>query len=132
MNILFKLLFGWILSAIVIVGPYAALKWGLPWAVENHLDVGFDTEQPVQRLVALVDYNYWWVCLVYIILAGLITPSYDRENMGLFGTFVDNPFSYEDDVNRTMFAVMILLAPGKVVWVTAHTTFVEIRDALFG
>lgn len=127
-----KLLFGWVLSAVIVVGPYLALRYGVPWLIESQLDIGagLDTEEAGYRFAMMVHRHYWWVFIVYMLIAGIVTPSYDREEMGLFGTFVDNPFSFQDDYNRTMFTLMILLAPGKVVWVTLHTTFVEIRDAL--
>lgn len=132
METLGKLLFGWVLSAVIVVGPYLALRYGVPWLIETQFDIGagLDTEEAGYRFAMLVHRHYWWVFIVYMLIAGLVTPSYDREEMGLFGTFVDNPLSYQDDFNRTMFTLMLLLAPGKVVWVTLHTTFVEIRDRL--
>jgi hypothetical protein len=126
-----KLAFGWALSCAVIFGPYLVLRFGAPWIVETYLSQGqIDLTDAVYNFIVALNRHYWWVFALYIVLAGLITPSYDRENMGLFGTFVDNPFSFHDDYNRAMFTLMILLAPGKIVWVTAHTTFVEIRDHL--
>jgi hypothetical protein len=132
MQTLGKVLLGWVLSAGVVALPYVALRYGVPWLIETQLDIGagVDVKDLAFRWELLVYRHYWWVLIVYLLAAGIITPRYDREEMGLFGTFVDNPFSYQDDYNRAMFGVMVVLTPGKIVWLTLHTTFVEIRDRL--
>ena len=126
-----KLAVVWALSLAVLLIPYFALRFGAPWIVGSYRSDGrIVVACAVYRFVVALNIHYWWVFAAYVILAAVITPNYDRENMGLFGTFIDNPFSFQDDYNRTMFTLMILLAPGKIVAHTLHYTFVEIRDHL--
>jgi hypothetical protein len=60
----------------------------------------------------------WAICvginLAYVLVAVVVTVNPDHRNMGLFGGLVDNPLSFSDDLNRLMFAVQLLLMPGKL------------------
>jgi hypothetical protein len=66
---------------------------------------------------------------VYVVIAGLVTPEYDPDNLGLFGSrHIDNPFSMEDDRNRTMRTLATLLLPGKCVWFAGAGTVHALRN----
>lgn len=120
----------WVLSAAVVVGPFFALWFGVPYM----LDVGVSQlDQAVDRFHAALLRHYWWVMLVYLVLAAAVTPQYDRSNLGLFGSpLIDNPFSLTDDYNRGMRNLFFLLAPGKLVFVTLQLTYRTLRAAVGG
>lgn len=111
----------WFGALIIVIGPFiglhVALSMGLTQmpALEEHI--------AMDRVYALLNVHYWWVMAVYVFLAALITPSVDRDNLGIGGTWIDNPFSYEDDFNRAMMTLAIVLLPGKVVWIALRNTF---------
>ena len=58
--------------------------------------------------------NGFAALLFYSCVAYFVHPEPDSSNMGWFGGLVDNPFRYSDDVNRVLFALRILLAPGRL------------------
>lgn len=102
----------WILAIAIFVGPYIALRLGIP----HMLDIGPEVfDDAAGRLIANLNVHYWWVMAAYVFLAAVFTPTYDRDKVGLFGGFVDNPFSFEDDYHRHMRALAFFLLPGKVV-----------------
>lgn len=119
-----KMLLYWALSIAVVIGPYFAILYGVPALFEEALgNLGSTGEGAVERLRLGLNTHYWWVMLVYLIAAGLITPRWDPDNLGLFGSpWIDNPFSFEDDYNRTMRNVALFLFPGKLVWFTVECT----------
>lgn len=89
---------------------------------------------PHVAIVTLVpDYQPWmlatyWMCMViYLMASYCIEVSPDTSNMGLGGTMIDNPFSYEDDHNRAMMKIALFVWPGKVVWWTLGRTVRAIR-----
>ena len=55
------------------------------------------------------------------------TPSYDPNNMGLWGTYIDNPFSWEDDWNRGMQTLAVILLPGKAAGAAVGATLAASR-----
>lgn len=110
-----------ILAALLVVfGPYLALRIGIP--------ILFDTgsqafAEASDRLIAALNFHYWWIMALYIMLSALISPSYDRENLGWLGGFVDNPFSWQDDWERQKRAWAFFFAPGKAVVVAGVLTW---------
>jgi len=56
-----------------------------------------------------------FLTLCYLALAHVLRPEPDHTNMGLFGGLIDNPFSYEDDINRFLLSLQIVLLPGRFV-----------------
>jgi len=120
-----KVGFLWVLSALIVGGPFFALWYGVP----ELFDIGIGgAEGAVDRWHNALLTHYWWVMLVYLILAAAVTLSYDRDNLGLFGSpFLDNPLSWTDDYNRSMRTLFFLLAPGKLVYMTCVFTFRTLR-----
>lgn len=110
----------WLLSAVVVLGPYFGLRFGVPYM----LDVGTNAfDEATSRFIAVLNVHYWWVIALYIFLSGVFTPNVRREDMGWFGGWVDNPFSWEDDWERQKFGFAVMFAPGKTVWAAAIMTY---------
>ncbi|MCA9432381.1 MAG: hypothetical protein KC940_17850 [Candidatus Omnitrophica bacterium] len=112
-KVFLKLIFLWAAALIIVLGPYLAIVHGLPWLVQEK-GWTFANADP-NKLSAALNPHYWIVLLVYLTVSFFFVPSYDSENLGLFGTRRDNPFSMEDDYNRTLQTVYQLLLPGKLV-----------------
>ena len=87
-----KLIASWIFSIAFMVGPYIALVHYFP-----------DIRGWVHGL-------YWVGMATYIMAASTTTPRYDDTRM------YHNPFSYEDDHNRAMHQLALMLLPGKIIW----------------
>jgi len=104
---LIGLALGWVFSLALLIGPYIALTtYGAPpWGV----------------------YTYWLLMLTYLMAAYVIDASPDTSNLGIGGTMINNPFSYEDDYNRAALKVALFLWPGKVVWWTLGRSWRVIR-----
>ncbi len=69
--------------------------------------------------------------LIYLVLAAAVTPRYDSDNLGLFGSpLIDNPLSWTDDYNRSMRTLFFLLLPGKLVFATLKLTYRTVRAAM--
>ncbi len=116
-----KLLLFWLLSLLVVFAPFALIVFGVPLLVQK-LELNFVTTSP-EKIAAALHPAYWIVIGVYILLSNLFSPQYEPDNLGLFGRpYIDNPFSYEDDYNRTMRTMAFLLYPGKVVGYTVVGT----------
>lgn len=106
----------WLATAMTIIIPYLAVRLTLPY-LWDILEVA--TEADLDYAITVVNLNYWWVFLVYVFIANLITPRWDPDDLGLFGSrHIDNPFSWTDDYNRAMRNLALLLFPGKIVWFT--------------
>ena len=116
-----KLAAYWTGALIVVFGPYIALRIGVPLAIAQA--PGLEDHIAMDRVMTMINMHYWWIMALYVTIAALITPSVDRDNMGLGGTWIDNPFSFDDDYNRAMFKLAIFLLPGKVVWIAIRNTY---------
>lgn len=55
------------------------------------------------------------VLLIYSGLAYFIRPEANTDNMGWLGGAMDDPFQYNDDINRVLFKAHCLLGPGRFV-----------------
>lgn len=111
---------GWALSLVILLGPYVAARI----AIARLDSAGHGAVAgAADRLLDLLNLHYGWVMFLYVAIAALITPSYDPHNLGLFGwSRIDNPLTFEDDRNRAMRNLAVLLYPGKIVWATiSHT-----------
>jgi len=103
----------WVLSVVVIVGPLIVLTYGVPYLAATRGVVGATT--PAEVWGWLHPY-YWLGIAVYVVLAATVSPSYDAGNLwwgGIPG--LNNPFSLQDDWNRTMRGLALALLPGKLV-----------------
>jgi hypothetical protein len=65
---------------------------------------------PLQACVVIAG-----VLLIYSGLAYFIRPEANTDNMGWLGGAMDDPFQYNDDLNRLLFKANCLLAPGRFV-----------------
>ena len=123
---LWKLLLLWVAAAIVVVGPYFALRYGLP----SLFDIGLrGADEAYAKYLAALNGWYGIIMAFYLAAAGLFTPTYDPNNVGWFGGMVDNPFSYQDDFERTKRTVLFLLLPGKLFWAAVKLTWYRLRGA---
>ena len=99
-----KLALAWLFSVALVLGPYTAMLVYVP-TVEFWMHL-----------------TYWLVMFIYLAAAATTTPSYDSSNMGIAGTTIDNPLSFEDDMNRAGLFFAIILIPGKVfAWAVVAT-----------
>ncbi len=51
----------------------------------------------------------------YLVISYFARPEPDTSNLGWFGGWMDNPFRFSDDVNRTLLFLKIVLLPGRFV-----------------
>ncbi|MEM1356276.1 MAG: hypothetical protein AAGC44_13065 [Planctomycetota bacterium] len=101
------LVLGWLFSLALLLGPYIVLvNLGVqPWIVMS----------------------YWLLMLTYLMAAYVIETTPDTSNLGIGGTMINNPFSFEDDDNRAALKIALFLWPGKMVWWTLGRTWRVIR-----
>lgn len=97
---LLGLALGLLFSAALLLGPHIAIIAYVP----NH--------QPWMLV------TYWMCMVTYLLASYVIEVNPDTSDLGLGATMIDNPFSHEDDYNRTMLQIALFLWPGKVVWWT--------------
>jgi hypothetical protein len=64
---------------------------------------------PGDRLTAAV------LTAIYLAAAYAVAPRPNMSNMGIWGTPINHPFRFTDDINRMQAFLMVLLAPGRVV-----------------
>lgn len=113
------------ISVLIVVGPFLLLVFG---PAVFSISVGWEfLDADPDRIAASLTPGYWIAVVLYLILASLIEGGVDFGNLGLFGTTIDNPFSREDDFNRMMLVVTILLIPGKFVNFTLKGTFLILK-----
>lgn len=125
-----KLPIFWALTALITLGPYVAVVYGLPWLVERQ---GWSwVHADPSDLQAKLNPGYWIALAIYIVLAATLRIGVDFNRLGMFGTMRDNPFSFEDDYNRAMLRIALILAPGKIVVFTLTGTFNLLRVLLGG
>ncbi len=102
---LIKLLVSWLLGTAFVLGPYIAIRYLFPergnW----------------------VDPVYWLGMACYVFIAATVSPNVDRSNLGVGGTAIDNPFTFDDDWNRKLLMLAIALLPGKMVWFALRLTW---------
>ena len=53
--------------------------------------------------------------MVYLMVAFLIQPEPDTDDMGWFGGLINNPFRITDNFNRFLLFLKILLLPGRLI-----------------
>lgn len=98
------ILLGWAGSIAIVVGPYVALLYYMP------------------QVEAWMHYTYWAVMFTYLLSAAALDPQPDMSNLGWGGTMINNPFTYEDNINRKLLGLAMLLLPGKLVaWTLVMT-----------
>jgi len=96
---------GWLFTLALLILPYTLL-----W---NHFDA----------LPAWGHAAYWIAAAIYLAAAETTSPEYDTEEMGIAGTWINNPFSYVDDYNRLMLVFAVLLIPGKIACETIRRSW---------
>jgi len=120
-----QLMLWWAGALLVVVGPYFALRYGLP----SLFDIGLSgAEEAYARYLAVLNSWYALVMALYLGAAGALTPTYDPNNVGWFGGMIDNPFSFQDDFERVKRTLVLVLLPGKVFWVAVKLTWSRFRD----
>lgn len=114
----------WIGALIVVLGPYCALRFGLPAL----FDIGLPRADEVHaKYLTALNGWYWLIMAFYLAAAGLFTPTYDPDNVGWLGGYIDNPFSLQDDWERTKRTWVFLLLPGKLFWMAVKATWYRVR-----
>lgn len=103
------ILCGWVFALMLVVGPYVCLLVAFP------------------NMPAWVHGVYWLLMVAYLVFANTSEFDYDETNMGLFGTTINNPFTFEDDLNRMGFALSVLSVPGRIAWGTVECTWRLLR-----
>lgn len=121
MGVFARLLGMWIISAAIVLGPYYGIIHGGPLLASSI--TGGLAEVSSARIAEGLTPGYWIAMAIYLALGLVFTPKVDMTNLGWFGGMVDNPFSYEDNWNRTLFTFAILLFPAKVVCATLGGTW---------
>jgi len=106
---LLGLALGLAFSLALLVGPHLAIVLYVP------------DYQPWMIL------TYWMLMATYLMASYCVEVSPDTSNMGLGGTMIDNPFSFEDDYNRAKLKIALFVWPGKVVWWTLGRSWRAIR-----
>ncbi|MFO7752806.1 MAG: hypothetical protein R6V41_06780 [Desulfobacteraceae bacterium] len=113
----------WALSAALVAGPYMLLVKA-PFLFSGVGSAVFSPQAASVRMAEALTPHYWIGAAIYILACWTFNPPvFDRHNMGWFGGLVDNPFSFTDDINRTKFAIMLLMVPGKIIKITVIATF---------
>ena len=64
--------------------------------------------------------------LAYLFTAFWLRPSPDVSNLGLWGTMIDHPFRFSDDVNRMLMFLHVFLWPGRFI----AATVIDVMDVL--
>lgn len=122
-----KLLGLWMLSILIIVGPYFLLMQ-IPFFFSSVDPDLFNPTEASAKMGQLLTPGYWIFMGIYIAACGLIkSPNIDRGNLGWFGGLVDNPFIFSDDINRFKFRMLLLMIPGKIILVTVNATWKLIK-----
>lgn len=116
----------WLMTLIILIGPF----FGLLWAADQTLvDLPGGLSGLDERFVDGLYRHYWWVMLVYLAVCWTFTPSFDRENMGIFGAgYHGNPaVTREHHANRLLYSLHTWLVPGKIVLATVAATWQLLR-----
>lgn len=64
---------------------------------------------------------------LYLILAFRIQFRIPQNNIGWFGTPIDNPFRISDDYNRVLLLLQVILLPGKLISTSLFNLFTFLR-----
>ncbi|MFW6059590.1 MAG: hypothetical protein ACODAQ_05380 [Phycisphaeraceae bacterium] len=124
------LTFWWIVSFIIVLGPYLLLRFGVPALLVDEGQLAADAGQ---KLAGVLDRHYWWIIGLYLLISFSVSPQPMSDYYGMFGMpTINNPFTYEDNYNRTMVGLAIVLMPGKVVWQTTTQTFLALKRLVRG
>jgi MFS family permease len=89
----------WILTLLFVGSPYAAI-W---YFAQDRVPLSFFTK------------GYWVGWGVYLLLAFVLSPRPDMENIGWLGGLIVRPFDFDQYWNRYKLRLALLLAPGKIV-----------------
>lgn len=103
------LLLGWAFCILLIAGPYVALVAVFP------------------RVPLWVHLVYWVGFAMYVAAAAVTEPDFDINEIGVLGLFINNPFTFEDDIARAKLKLAIFLLPGKLVWGTIAGSWRRLR-----
>jgi hypothetical protein len=118
----------WVFALGLVFGPYFGLLWLRDWL---EMERGWTFLLSAEALREGLNPAYWIVTAVYLALAGTFAPKADLENLGWMGVpGVNNPFSYEDDVNRRLLMLALVLMPGHLAWAAPAGTWRVVKIAL--
>lgn len=127
---LVKLMALWGVSIAMIIVPYLLLV-KIPSLFGGADPAIFDAEAATTRMVDALNPKYWIIAATYILICATFNPpTVDWNNMGLFGTIINNPFTYSDNINRKKFVILMLMMPGTIVVVTIKATYRFALDAV--
>jgi len=120
----------WVVSAALVIVPYMLLL-KIPSLFGGADPAIFDAEAATARMADMLNPTYWIIAFTYILICATFNPpTVDWQNMGLFGTTINNPFTYSDNINRKKFVILLLMLPGTIVVLTLKATYRVIRDAV--
>lgn len=88
--------------------------WAIYWA--------FHTSQ---------DFYYVGGLFIYGLLGYWVHPKPDWQDMGCFGTLINNPFSISDNFNRALFFLFLFLLPARFISETFGDFTQQILKPLF-
>jgi len=91
-----------VVRAICAVGVLVAAEWAISRFARDSHDAAIATV----------------VLILYCVIGYNVTAKPHLDNMGWAGGFVDNPFRYSDDVNRSLLLIGVLLWPGRFISVS--------------
>ncbi|MBX2850482.1 MAG: hypothetical protein KTR15_01905 [Phycisphaeraceae bacterium] len=106
-----------------LIGWAFALIFSLVFLFGPHIAILVYVAEPQTWMFT----TYWMCMATYLMAAYVIDVSPDTSNLGLGGTMINNPFSFEDDHNRAMLKIALFVWPGKVIWWTLGRTWRVIR-----
>lgn len=106
-----NLLVLWIVALILVVGPWLGANF---WVDE------------LIPAASLDKFNawYWPVVAIYLLVCYAWHPGFiGSGKMGIMGMRFDDPTTYEDDVNRQIEGILIVMIPGKTVGYAIYSTW---------
>lgn len=114
-------------AIIVLVGPWLGIRYLLLQLEASQLGPAIDTSELAGRWFP----HYCWIMALYILLAWSVRPSYDRDNLGIFGGDAysrHNPaVTAEQHYNRFLHTLSMLLFPGHLVVAALEETWRQFR-----
>lgn len=120
----------WVVSVALVIVPYMLLL-KIPSLFGGADPAIFDAEAATARMADMLNPTYWIIAFTYILICATFNPpTVDWQNMGLFGTTINNPFTYSDNINRKKALILLLMLPGTIVVLTLKATYRVIRDAV--
>ncbi len=117
-----KLILFWILALVILAGPYIGLRYAAAYFADI---MGAPGGEGAARFVRGLNIHYAWIMAAYLVVCHFITPEYDIENMGIFGSgrYANPAITGEHYYNRIMYSLASFMIPGNVVLATFAATW---------